>query len=166
MAECTAPYRAQQQLTKSKRRRSTMKVKHFVLGATAMIAIGLTGFAAGLSVGQEKNTRVYELRTYTVLPGRLPALHKRFAEHTMKLFEKQGMKNGIYWVPTDDARKDNTLIYFLAHESPEAAERSWKAFQADPEWIRARDASEADGKILAKAPERVFMKVTDYSPSR
>jgi hypothetical protein len=142
-----------------------MNVRHFVLGATVTIAIGLTGFGAGLSVGQEKKTRVYELRTYTVLPGRLPALHKRFAEHTMKLFEKQGMRNEIYWVPTDDARKDNTLIYFLSHETQEAADRSWKAFQADPDWIKVRDASEADGKILAKPPERVYMKLADYSPS-
>ena len=143
-----------------------MTTKHFVLGATVMMAVGLVGFAAGVSVGQEKRTRVYELRTYTVLPGRLPALHKRFAEHTMKLFEKQGMKNEMYWVPTDDARKDNTLIYFVSHESQDAADRSWKAFVADPEWIKVRDASEADGKILAKAPERVFMKLTDYSPGR
>jgi hypothetical protein len=47
----------------------------------------------------------------------------------------------------------------------DAADRSWKAIFADPEWIKARDASEVDGKILAKAPERVFMKLTDYSPS-
>ena len=70
----------------------------------------------------------------------------------------------MYWIPTDDARRDNTLIYVLSHESQEAADRSWKAFQADPDWIRVREASEADGKILAKAPERVFMRMTDYSP--
>jgi NIPSNAP protein len=143
-----------------------MRARGFVLSAVATVAVGLIGFAAGMSVGQEKKSKVYELRTYTVLPGRLPALHKRFAEHTMKLFEKQGMRNEMYWVPTDDARKDNTLIYFLSHESQEAADRSWKAFQADPDWIKVRDASEADGKILAKPPERVFMKLTDYSPSR
>jgi NIPSNAP protein len=143
-----------------------MKATHLVFGAAVVTAIGLLGFAAGVSVGQEKKTRVYELRTYTVLPGRLPALHKRFTEHTMKLFEKQGMKNEMYWVPTDDARKDTTLIYFVSHESQEAADRSWKAFQADPEWIKARDASEADGKILAKPPERVYMRLTEYSPAR
>ena len=143
-----------------------MKTRQCVIGATAMIAVGLIGFVAGVSVGQEKKARVYELRTYTVLPGRLPALHKRFAEHTMKLFEKQGMRNEMYWVPTDDARKDNTLIYFLSHESQEAADRSWKSFVSDPEWIKVRDASEADGKILAKPPERVYMKLTEYSPSR
>ena len=143
-----------------------MRAKQFVLTATAMLGIGVIGFATGLSLGQEKKTRVYELRTYTVLPGRLPALHKRFAEHTMKLFEKHGMKNEMYWTPTDDGRKDNTLIYFLSHESQEAADRSWKAFVADPEWIKVRDASEADGKILAKAPERVYMRLTEFSPSR
>ena len=141
-----------------------MKVTHLALGAAMVTAVGLLAFAAGVSVGQEKKTRVYELRTYTVLPGRLPALHKRFSEHTMKLFEKQGMKNEMYWVPTDDARKDNTLIYFVSHESQEAADKSWKAFQTDPEWIKVRDASEADGKIFAKPPERVFMKLTGYSP--
>ena len=143
-----------------------MNAKQLVLGATVIIAVGAIGFAAGVSMGQEKKTKVYELRTYTVLPARLPALHKRFAEHTMKLFEKHGMRNGMYWTPTDDARKDNTLIYVLSHESQEAADRSWKAFQADPEWIKVRDASEADGKILAKAPERVYMKMTEFSPSR
>jgi hypothetical protein len=148
------------------RRRFTMKAKLVVLGATAMIAVGLIGFGAGVSVGQGNKPRVYELRTYTVLPGRLPALHKRFAEHTMKLFEKHGIRNEMYWVPTDDARKDNTLIYLLSHESQEAVNRSWEAFYADPEWIKARDASEADGKILAKPPERVFMKLTYFSPSR
>ena len=131
-----------------------------------MIANGAMGFAAGVWAGQGTQARVYELRTYTPLPARLPALHKRFAEHTMKLFEKHAMKNETYWVPTGDARKDDTLIYVLSHESQEAADQSWRAFNADPEWIKVRDASEADGKILEKPPERVYMKPTDYSPSR
>jgi hypothetical protein len=38
--------------------------------------------------------------------------------------------------------------------------------QADPEWIKVRDASEADGKILAKPPDRVYMTLTDFCPSR
>jgi NIPSNAP len=145
-----------------------MKANRIVLGAIATSAIGLGAFSAGMSVGQAKdaNNRVYELRTYSTLPGRLPALNKRFTEHTMKLFEKHGMKNEMYWIPTDDARKENTLIYVLSHESQDAADKSWKAFLADPDWIKARDASEADGKILAKAPDRIFMQMTDYSPGK
>jgi hypothetical protein len=124
-------------------------------------------FSAGVSMAQSNDTgRVYELRTYTTLPGRLPALNKRFADHTIRLFARHGIKSEGYWIPTDEARKDNTLIYILSHESQEAADRNWKEFQADPEWVKARDASEADGKILAKPPERVFMKMTDYSPGK
>jgi len=142
-----------------------MKRKQVALSATILIAVGLIGFVAGVSVGQDKKARVYELRTYTTLPDRLPTLHKRFAEHTMKLFENHSIKNEAYWVPTDDSRKDNTLIYLVSHESREAADRNWKAFSTDPEWIKVRDASRSDGDILAKRPERVFMKLTDYSTS-
>jgi hypothetical protein len=84
----------------------------------------------------------------------------------MKLFEKHGMRNEMYWIPTDEARRDNTLIYLLSHDSQEAADQNWKSFQADPEWIKVRDASEADGKILANPPERVFMQLTEYSPRK
>ena len=144
-----------------------MKRHHIALATMGLLATGLMAFSAGLSVGQgqtTQNTRVYELRTYTTLPDRLPALNQRFAEHTIQLFEKHGMKSEIYWAPTDEPLKDNTLIYVISHESREAANKNWKEFQADPEWIKVRDESEADGKILAKPPERVFLTATAYSP--
>jgi hypothetical protein len=126
----------------------------------------LSAFAVGVQVGRAPDTRVYELRTYTTNPGRLPALQKRFADHTMRLFSKYGMRNELYFVPTDSARRDHTLIYLISHESQAAADRSWKAFSADTMWVRVRTASEADGTILAKPPERVFMRMTEYSPAR
>jgi hypothetical protein len=141
-----------------------MKRYRIALSAMVLLAIGTIGFSAGISVGQGQNKRVYELRTYTTLPGRLPALNKRFAEHTLQLFEKHGMKSEIYWVPTDEPLKDNTLIYVISHESREAADKNWKEFRADPDWIKVREDSEADGKILAKPSESVFMTATVYSP--
>lgn len=84
----------------------------------------------------------------------------------MKLFDKHGLKSVMYWIPTDEAKKDNTLIHVLVHESLDAADRNWKAFQSDTDWIKVREASEVDGKILAKPPERVFMRMTDYSRAR
>lgn len=145
-----------------------MQLNRNVMIVVAALTVGLGAFWTGVSVGQERkaNTRVYELRTYTALPGRLPALNKRFAEHTLKLFEKHGMRNEMYWIPTDAARKDNTLIYVISHESQEAADKSWKDFQADSDWIKVRDTSEVDGTILVKAPERVFMRLTAYSPGK
>jgi hypothetical protein len=129
-----------------------------VLGVLSLVFVGLTALTADLAAQEGKvSERVYELRTYTTLPGRLPALHKRFAEHTMKLFEKHGMKNEGYWTPTDEKLKETTLIYIVSHENMAAAEKNWAAFGADPEWKKVREASEADGKILAKAPDKVFM---------
>ncbi len=63
---------------------------------------------------------IYELRTYTAAPGKLDALQARFKNHTVKLFEKHGMKNVLYWTPTDPAKSQNTLIYLLWHKNEEA----------------------------------------------
>jgi hypothetical protein len=108
---------------------------------------------------------VYELRTYVTNEGKLPDLLTRFRDHTCKLFEKHGMKNIGYWVPVDKENgSENTLIYILEHKSREAAKESFGAFAKDPEWKAVREASEKNGKILAKPPESIFMTVTDFSP--
>lgn len=116
---------------------------------------------------EEPKAPIYELRTYTTNPGKLPDLLKRFREHTCALFERHGMKNVIYWTPVDEKDgSQNTLIYVLSHKDREAAEKSWKEFQADPEWKKVREASEENGKILAKSPVSVFMNATDFSPMK
>ncbi len=144
-----------------------MRFNTRVLFAAAGCLLACTlAYFAGTTTGQEKkvNPRVYELRTYTTHPGRLDALNARFRDHTLKLFEKHGMKNEMYWIPTDPKLKDNTLIYIVSHASEEAAKKSWDAFRADPDWIKARDASEKDGKIVAGVTS-VYMTLTDYSPA-
>ena len=103
--------------------------------------------------------RVFELRTYHTLDGRLDALLARFRNHTTKLFEKHGMQNVGYWIPQD---KPNTLIYLLAHKDMAAAKASWDAFRNDPEWVKVRTQSEATGKIVEKV-ESVYMDPTDFS---
>src|SRR5262245_1456097 len=107
--------------------------------------------------------RVFEIRTYTTLEGKLDALNARFRNHTVKLFEKHGMKNIGYWTPQEKPLSDNTLIYILAHPSREEAAKNWEAFRNDPEWKKVREASEANGKIVSKV-ESVFLNPTDYSP--
>jgi len=126
-----------------------------------------TLFAAPLSLAvdepaKEGTTLVYELRTYTTNPGKLADLHARFRDHTMRLFEKHGMKNVGYWVPMD---KPDTLVYLVAHKSREAAAQSWKAFIADPEWQTVYKASRKNG-ALVKHVDRQFLTPTDYSPMK
>lgn len=113
----------------------------------------------------------YEMRTYTAAEGKLPALHARFRDHTNALFLKHGITLIGYWTPApptaakeDEAdRSGNTLIYILAYPDRAAREAMWKAFQSDPEWKKARDDSEKDGKLVVKV-ESVFLNPTDYSP--
>lgn len=136
----------------------------FILCFVTAGIVGWGAFSAGYSLGdQGEKPRLYELRTYTTNPGKLPALHARFRDHTMRLFEKHGMQNVMYWVPTDAERKDNTLIYVVSHASPEAAKASWAAFIGDPEWREVAKESEKDGKIVSKL-DSIYMTPTDYSP--
>ncbi|MBC8116134.1 MAG: NIPSNAP family protein [Candidatus Saccharimonas sp.] len=133
----------------------------------------LVGLAVGWSTAtlraepDKPAAKVYELRTYTTEEGRLPALHARFRDHTIKLFEKHGMKNVVYFTPIDKDGKpvENKLVYLLAHKSQEARTASFGAFARDPEWIAARDASEKDGRIVANVDSQLFVP-TDYSPMK
>jgi hypothetical protein len=108
--------------------------------------------------------RVFEMRTYTANEGKLPALEARFRDHTIGFFKKYDMTSIGYWVPTEGPLSQTTLIYILAHPSREAAKASWGKFSQDPEWQKVVAASQVDGKILARSPESVFLKATDYSP--
>jgi hypothetical protein len=107
--------------------------------------------------------RVFELRTYTCNEGKLDALKARFRDHTIEIFKRHGMESIGYWIPQDPEKSKTTLIYIIAHPSREAAAKNWKEFAADPEWKKVAAASEANGKILAKAPESVFMDPADFS---
>jgi NIPSNAP protein len=141
-----------------------------IVSAALPVALLMVGFAAGrltsagASAHAQAGNRVFELRTYTTNEGKLPALQTRFRDHTTRLFTKHGMTNIGYWTPQDPKLSQNTLIYIIAHQSREAATKSWAAFRSDPDWQKAAAASEADGKILSKSPESVFMDPTDYSP--
>ncbi len=136
--------------------------------ALIVIAVG-AAFAAGFWAGGWSQSvaaadgKVFELRTYTAHEGKLEALQARFRDYTMKLFEKHGIQNVGYWVPVEGEQSRNTLVYLVAHKSREAAEQSWKAFRADPDWQKARAESEKEGPLTAKI-ERVYLRATPFSP--
>lgn len=140
----------------------------------SLLAIAAIGIAVETSHAQEKAEpknagKLYELRIYAANPGKLPDLHARFRDHTMKLFERHGMENVIYWNVSEGARgeddvKDNLLVYIIAHRNEAARAASWKAFRNDPKWKEVAAKSEENGKILAKAPRSILMRETDFSP--
>src|SRR5690349_18605963 len=130
----------------------------------AAAALGFALHAARADKGDNKvDTRVFELRTYHTAPGKMQALNDRFRNHTNKYFARHGMTIVGFWTPADPQKADNTLVYLLAFPSREAAEKSWKAFRADPDWKAAFKESEKNGKLVEKI-ESVFLNPTDYSP--
>jgi hypothetical protein len=70
-----------------------------------------------------------------------------------------------FWSPTDEKQAENKLYYILAYPTKEDADKSWKAFREDPDWIAAKKASETDGTLVSKV-ESIYMNPTDYSPMK
>ncbi len=99
---------------------------------------------------------IYELRVYDCLPGKLPALLKRFSDHTLKIWDKHGIRQAGFFT-TMIGESNSRLTYFLAWESLAEREQKWPVFIADPEWIAARDASERDGPILASVSSQIMV---------
>ena len=105
----------------------------------------------------DKQSRCFELRTYTVREGSsIDLLHSRFRDHTTALFKKHGMTVIGYWQPV---AKPNVLIYILAYKDANARDAAWAAFGADPEWVKTRTEMNVSVQV-----DNVFMSATDYSP--
>lgn len=140
----------------------------------SMLACAAAVFAAGFALGgatdrhfvaHAQSAKVYELRTYTAPEGKLGDLHARFRNHTMRIFDRHGMKSVAYFAPQDAPLSQNTLIYVLEHPSRDDAKKHWAEFQADPEWQKVSAESQKDGRIVTKV-DSVFMTPTDYSPMK
>jgi hypothetical protein len=123
-----------------------------------------TAYSPTWENGKGDEDDVFELRIYKAAEGKLGKLDARFRDHTIKIFASHGMMSVAYWHPTDEPDSKDTLIYILKYDSREAAKASWKAFGADPAWKKA--AKESGVGRLAKAPESIYMKATDYSAIR
>ena len=131
----------------------------FSVGGSTMI--GCTN--ARLTQPEEASVdqvNLYELRTYVTAEGKLPALESRFADHTMALFERHGMKNVMYWRATD---RPNTLVYVIGHQNSDAAKVSWRNFVNDPEWKDVFRKSRIDGPLVVNI-ESIFLEATEFSP--
>jgi hypothetical protein len=108
-----------------------------------------------------KSPMIYEMRVYHCVPGRLPALLKRFENHTLKIWEKHGIRQAGFFT-TLIGTSSQELTYMLAWESMGEREKKWNAFMSDPEWMTARADSEKDGQIVANIVSQ-FLAPTTFS---
>lgn len=108
---------------------------------------------------------IFQMRTYHCFPGKIENIQARFRDHTRDLFEKQGLKNYPYWLTVEKDGSQPKLVYLLGHDSKEAFNAAFDRFRTDPDWIKARDASEESGKIVEKV-DAVFFKTLPFSPMK
>jgi hypothetical protein len=117
---------------------------------------------ARMNVARADANRIFELRVYHVLPGKLPALESRFRDTTSKLLAKHHLSVVGYWVSEDAPALESTFIFVVAHSSREEAKRNWDAMRADPEFQEVVKSEQS-----AKTVERVdvtYMRPTEFSP--
>ena len=98
---------------------------------------------------------LYELRIYHSMPNKLPALLKRFEMATVALFEKHGFRQIGYWT-TAIGESNADLYYILKWDSLDERQRKFAAFQADPDWIAARNKSEEGGPLIASITNSIL----------
>ena len=98
---------------------------------------------------------LYEMRVYHCLPGRLPALLKRFETITLGLWQKHGIRQAGFFT-TVIGETNQQLVYFLAWESLAERDKKWSAFMVDPEWLSARAETEKDGQIVERVINQIL----------
>ena len=103
---------------------------------------------------------LYEWRTYHAAAGKSEALHRRFADHACRLFERHGIRQIGYFVP---AGAEGPLHYLLAYSDRAARDAAWEAFRSDPDWKAAKAESEKGGPLVERI-DSVFLLPTPYSP--
>jgi hypothetical protein len=143
-----------------------MKLPRFKLSNAFSFLAG-AGLVLGITTVSQSRAQspshVFELRMYHTPEGKMDALNARFRDHTIAIFNRLNMHSVGYFVATDPPNTGNLLIYVLEHPSRAEADKNWAAFNADPEWQKARKESEANGALTTKI-DRFFMNPTDYSP--
>jgi hypothetical protein len=105
---------------------------------------------------------IYELRTYTAMPGRMGDLNRRFTDVTIPLFQKHGIKIVGFWTFELGGANDR-LVYMLGYESLADREKKWTAFGTDPEWAEKRAESEKNGPLVHHLTAEI-LRPTRYSP--
>lgn len=104
---------------------------------------------------------IYELRIYHAYPGRLPALNARFQNHTLKMWERFGIRPTGFWT-TLIGDNSNDLYYILEWESLAEREQKWNAFVTHPDWLAIRAETEKDGPLVTHI-SNVILSPTAYS---
>ena len=87
---------------------------------------------------KKSGSRVFELRTYeSDNPVTLARKIKMFEQGEIGIFRRLGMEP-VFFAETIYGVSTPSLVYMLGYDDLAAREKAWKAFGADPEWMKYR----------------------------
>ena len=150
-----------------------MKVDHRKFQGWTLCGVALVSFGAGSLLtarlarpneARADSNRVFELRVYHAVAGKMPALESRFRDKTSKLLAKHDLNVVGYWVSESAPPSNDAFIWVLAHASREQAKRNWDAMRTDPEFQELVKSEQADK--LVESADSTYMRPTDFSPLR
>jgi hypothetical protein len=107
---------------------------------------------------------IYELRVYHPMPGKLPALLRRFADHTLTIWDRIGIRPVGFWT-TLIGESNQQLTYMLAWVNMAEREKLWSTFAVDAEWIKVAAESEREGPIVQNIANQL-LQPTGFSPMK
>lgn len=106
--------------------KGTQRIRGLGIGLLCF-ALGSALTAASMRIAQVRadNSRLFELRVYHAVPGKLPALESRFRDTTSKLLAKHNLNVVGYWTVPEDSSPawNNTFIFMLAHSNLDEAKK-------------------------------------------
>jgi hypothetical protein len=144
------------------------KLQGWTICGVALVSFGagslLTARLARIELVRADSGRVFELRVYHAVPGKLPVMESRFRDTTSKLLAKHNLNVVGYWTAEDAATADSCFVFLLAHQGREEAKKNWEAMRTDPEFQTVIKSEQAE-KTLEKA-DVTYMRPTDFSPMK
>ena len=110
--------------------------------------------------------RAFDLRIYSVLPGKIDAFRNRWRDFAVPIYERHGLHSVGWWVADKkDADGNDQFICLLAGESIPAILKSISEFHQDADWVRVEKKTEAAGK-LRSGVTAYKLTPTDFSTLR
>ena len=158
---------------KTNQKLALAKLNRWKLQGWTAVGIALVSFAAGslitarlayINQVRADSNRVFELRVYHAVPGKMQALESRFRNKTSELLAKHNLNVVGYWISEDAPAWDNTFIWVVAHSSREEAKKNWEEMRADPEFQEMLKSEQTE-KLVQKI-DSTYMHPTDFSPMK
>jgi hypothetical protein len=104
--------------------------------------------SAKLDFGSSEAARAFDLRIYSIVPGKLDAFRARWRDHAVPIYERHGLHSVGWWVALEkDSEGHDQFVCLLAGKSLASIQQSISEFHKDPDWIRIETATEVNGKL-------------------